>query len=88
MKDVGIKFEGKGTTETISGMIAPKGLPKEISKKYELALEQASKSPEFLNALNSLGCDLQYLPGEDLRKEVEEGYSYVSELVRKLGFQK
>jgi tripartite-type tricarboxylate transporter receptor subunit TctC len=88
MRDVEIKFEGKGTTETISGMIAPKGLPKEIVKKYEVALEQASRSPEFLNALNSLGCDLQYLSGEELRKEVEGGFTYITELVKKLGFQK
>ena len=84
LKDAGIKFEGKGTTETISGVIAPRGLPKEIVKKYEGSLEQASKSPEFTKALNVLGCDYHFLNGEEMQKEVEEGYKYVTELVGKL----
>jgi tripartite-type tricarboxylate transporter receptor subunit TctC len=88
MKDVGIKFQGKGSTETIAGIIAPKGLPKEIMKKYELALEQASMSPEFSNFLNSFGLDRHYLSGSDFQKEVEEGYTYVSEIVKKLDFKK
>lgn len=87
LKDVGIKFEAKGTTETISGVIAPKGLPKDIVKKYEVALEQAANSPEFVRALDTLGCDAHFLLGDDCRKEVEEGYNYVSELVSKLGLK-
>ena len=55
LRDAGIKFEAKGTTETINGMIAPKGLPKEVIQKYEGALEQAGKSPEFLRTLDNLG---------------------------------
>jgi len=87
LKEVGIKFEAKGTTETISGVIAPRGLPQKIVKKYEEALEQASKSPEFIRALNTLGCDPHFLPGEDMRKEIEGGYRTVSDLVSNLGFQ-
>jgi tripartite-type tricarboxylate transporter receptor subunit TctC len=88
MKEVGIKFQGKGSTETISGMIGPKGMPKEIIKKYETALERASTTPEFMNVLNSFGCDRHFVSGNDFRKEVEQGYTYVSELVKKLDFQK
>jgi len=87
LRDVGIQFEGKGSTETVSGMIAPKGLPKEIIKKYEVALEQAAKSPEFLRALDTLGSDLHFLNGDDFKKEVEEGSKHVGELVNKLGFK-
>lgn len=87
LKDAGIKFNAKGTTETFSGVIAPKDLPKEIAKKYEEALEQASKSAEFINALNTLGLDYHFLPGEAMRKEVEEGYKHVSELASQLGLK-
>jgi tripartite-type tricarboxylate transporter receptor subunit TctC len=87
LRDVGIKFEAKGTTETFNGMIAPKGLAPDVIKKYEGALEQAGKSPEFLRTLNVLGCDSHFLLGDDFRKEVEEGYKHVAELINKLGFK-
>jgi tripartite-type tricarboxylate transporter receptor subunit TctC len=87
LRDVGIKFEAKGTTETINGMIAPKGLAREVIQKYEGALEQAGKSPEFLRTLNNLGCDSDYLPGDDFHKEVEDGYKHVAELIDKLGLK-
>jgi len=87
LRDVGIKFEAKGTTETINGMIAPRGFPKEIVQKYEAALEKAGKSPEFLRTLDNLGCDSDYLSGDDFRKEVEGGYKHVAELIEKLGLK-
>jgi tripartite-type tricarboxylate transporter receptor subunit TctC len=68
-------------------MIAPKGLPKEVIQKYEGALEQAGKSPEFLRTLDNLGCDSHYLPAEAFRKEVEEGYKHVAELINRLGLK-
>ena len=30
---------------------------------------------------NNLGCDSAYLPGEDFRKDVENGHKHVAELV-------
>jgi tripartite-type tricarboxylate transporter receptor subunit TctC len=87
LRDVGIKFNARGTTETTNGMIAPKGLAKDTIKKYELALEQAGKSPEFLNTLQTIGCDPHYTSGEEYRKEVEAGYRQVAELIKKLGLK-
>lgn len=87
LKDLGIHFEGKGSTETFSLVIAPKDLPKDIAKKYYDALEKASKSEEFTRALYNLGCDYSFLTGEEARREVEEGYKYVGEVAKKLGFK-
>jgi tripartite-type tricarboxylate transporter receptor subunit TctC len=84
---VGIQFNAKGTTETTNGMIAPRGLAKDIIKKYELALEQAGKSAEFLNTLQTIGCDPHFTSGENYRKEIEEGYKQVAELIKKLGLK-
>ncbi len=87
LRDVGIRFNAQGTTETTNGMIAPKGLPAAIVKKYESALEQAGKSQEFLQALQTLGCDPHFLPGENYQREVEEGYKQVAELIKKMNLQ-
>lgn len=87
LRDVGVKFEGIGSTEAISGIIAPKGLPKDIVRKYELALEQAFKSQEFLRASQALYLDPKFLTGEDFRKEIEESYRYIADLAVKLGFK-
>lgn len=87
LKDVGIKFEGKGSSEAISGIMAPKGLPNDILKKYEGALKETIKSEEFLRACNTLWLDPHLVPGDDFRKEVEDSYKYIGELGKKLGFK-
>lgn len=87
LRDAGIQFNAKGTTETTNGMIAPKGLEKDVIKKYEIALEQAGKSAEFLNTLQTIGCDPHFTSGEEFRKETEEGFNQVSELIKKLGLK-
>ncbi len=87
LRDAGIHFNARGTTETINGMIGPKGMSPEVIKKYEGALERAGKGPEFLKTLEVLGCDSHYLSGDEFRKEVEEGHKHVSELVSKLGLK-
>lgn len=80
----GIKFEGKGSTETWTGMFGPKGLPLDIVKKYEEAFKEVVKSPEFLRAIDMMGNEVAFRLGEDTQKEIEEGYKYVSNLVKTL----
>jgi len=80
----GIKFEGKGSTETWSGMFGPKGLPRDVVKKYEEAFKEVVKSPEFLRAIDMMGLEVDFRLGEDTQKEMEEGHKYVSNLVKTL----
>ena len=87
LKDVGIKFEGKGSSEAISGIMAPKGLPNDILQKYEGALKETIKSEEFLRACRSLWLDPDFQPGDAFRREVEDSYNYIGELGKKLGFK-
>jgi tripartite-type tricarboxylate transporter receptor subunit TctC len=84
LTDFGIKFKGKGSTETLSGIFAPKGLSKDVMSKYEDAFRQATKSPSFLRAANTMGVGPDFRSGKDLYKEVKGGYKYVSKLVKKL----
>jgi tripartite-type tricarboxylate transporter receptor subunit TctC len=85
--EVGIKMEGKGLTDSMNGIIGPKGMPATIVKKYEKAIEQATKTPEFLRASKAMEVEPHYLPGAEYRQEVESRYKYVSELGTKLGFR-
>jgi tripartite-type tricarboxylate transporter receptor subunit TctC len=87
LPEVGSKMEGKGLTESMNGLIGPKGMPADMVKKYEAAIEQATKSPEFLRACRTMDLEPHYLPGEEYRKETESGYKYVSDLGTKLGFR-
>ena len=59
----------------------------DIVKKYEAAIEQATKSPGFLQACQTMDLEPHYLPGEEYRKETESGYKYVSDLGTKLGLR-
>jgi tripartite-type tricarboxylate transporter receptor subunit TctC len=87
LPEVGSKMEGKGLTESMNGLIGPKGMPADIVKKYEVAIEQATNSPEFLRASQTMVVEPHYLPGEGYFKETESGYKYVSDLATKLGFR-
>jgi tripartite-type tricarboxylate transporter receptor subunit TctC len=87
LRDVGVKFESKGSTNLTAGMIAPKGLPKEIIKKYEKAFEEVTKSPKFLEVSQNIGLEPDFVRGDEFHKETEEGYKYVLDYVKKLGFK-
>ena len=85
LRSVGLKFEGKGSTESITGIIAPKGLSPDIVRKYEDALRTAVASPEFLKVAEALDVEAHYLNSEEYRKETEAGYRAVGEVFKRLG---
>jgi len=87
LPEVGSKLEGRGLTESMNGLIGPKGLPADIVKKYEGAVEQATKGQEFLRACQALDFEAHFLPGEEYRRETESGYKYVADLGVRLGFR-
>jgi len=87
-RDVGINFDGKGSSELMSGIIAPRNLSTAIRKKFEDALKEAVKSHEFLRASATLGLDPLFLPGDKFQKEIEAGNRYVGEVVKKIDLKK
>jgi tripartite-type tricarboxylate transporter receptor subunit TctC len=87
LPEVGVKMDGRGLTDSMNGLIGPKGIPADIVKRYEEAIEQATKSPEFLRASKAMEVEPHYLSGEEYRKEVETRYKYVSQLGTQLGLR-
>jgi tripartite-type tricarboxylate transporter receptor subunit TctC len=50
---------------TARGYSAPAGLPDDIAKKLEAALQKAIEDPEVVKKMNDLGLQTSYLSGKD-----------------------
>jgi tripartite-type tricarboxylate transporter receptor subunit TctC len=87
MKEVGLAFQGKGSTEVISGILAPKGVPGPVAKTLEQALQRAVAGPEFVRAAETMSVEVDFRPGAEMAREVREGYQYVGEMVQQLGLK-
>lgn len=85
MADIGIKSHPE--VGALIGIIAPKGLPEDIRKKYEDIARQEMKSPEVLRMADTLGMELKFLSGNDFKNEVEKNYKQNEDLLKSLGFK-
>lgn len=88
LRDLGLKFDAKGSSDVITGIVAPKGLPREIARKYEEALERAARSPEFVKVTETLALERAFVRGAEFQKEVEEGHAYVVTTLKSVGLMK
>lgn len=87
IKDVGLKFVGKGSTESITGIIAPRGVSADVVRKYEEAIKAAIAAPEFLKVAQALDVEPHFLTSEEYRKEMEESSRAVGEVFQGLGLK-
>jgi tripartite-type tricarboxylate transporter receptor subunit TctC len=87
LKDVGLSYNPVGITEGITGIIAPKGLPNDIRKKYEMALKQAIKDSRYVNVEKTLGLEPFVMFGDEFEKWIETSFKNVKENVNALGFK-
>jgi tripartite-type tricarboxylate transporter receptor subunit TctC len=85
MADIGIKSHPE--VGALIGIIAPKGLPEDIRKKYEDIARQEMKSPEVLRMADTRGMELKFLSGNDFKNEVEKNYKQNEDLLKSLGFK-
>jgi tripartite-type tricarboxylate transporter receptor subunit TctC len=85
MTDIGINSHPE--VGALIGIIAPKGLPEAIRKRYEDIVRQEMKSPEVLRMADTLGMDLKFLPGSDFKNAVEKNYKQNGDLLKTLGFK-
>ncbi|MFJ6158572.1 tripartite tricarboxylate transporter substrate binding protein [Pseudarthrobacter sp. NPDC092184] len=81
-KESGYDLEA-GTTR---GYSAPAGLPEEVAKKLEAALQKAIEDPAVVQKMQDLGLQTSYLSGEDYKQYwagQEEDFKKVLPLVQK-----
>jgi len=87
-KDLGFKFDTKGSVQSITGIIAPNGVAPAIVAKYEAALKAAVDSPEFQKTVEIAGMVSDFMPAAPYRREMEEGHHNAVRMVKELGLTK
>ncbi|VCU71503.1 Tripartite tricarboxylate transporter family receptor [Pigmentiphaga humi] len=82
-------FESKGYPkvhlEVFLAVVAPAGLPKEISDKLVPAIERIVKKPENEETMSRLGYRVNYEPPAKAAQTVKEELDFVAPLARQLG---
>lgn len=88
LRDVNVAFDARGSSDVITGIVAPKGLPADIARKYEDALEKAVGSAEFIKVVETLALERAFHRGAEFQKEVEAGSGHVDAALKSLGLKK
>ncbi|SOE46512.1 Tricarboxylate transport protein TctC [Orrella dioscoreae] len=81
IRDAGFDWDA----DVWTGLAAPKGLDEQVRKKLELAVEQATKDPEFIRAMESMAMIPQYLSGAALQTQFEESHETLPPLIKAAG---
>jgi tripartite-type tricarboxylate transporter receptor subunit TctC len=87
-KELGFKFDTRGSIQSITGIIAPAKLPPAIVARYEAALKKAVDSPEFAKTIETLGMEADFRPAAEYRREMEEGYHNAGRMLKDVGIVK
>ena len=65
-----------------TGFFAPRGLAAPVRQTLVNALEKTIKDPSIKQKVENAGAVVEYLPGEALAKEIEEGYNLIVKLAK------
>lgn len=84
VKEMGYNFY----VESWAGLGAPKGVPKPIMEKLRDAFKKSVDSAEFLEIIDRIRLIAEYLPPEQFKKLVEDGYKENEAMVLELGLHK
>lgn len=71
-----------------TGIVMRKGTPESILQKWERAVEEMVKDPEFERRMDLLHSTIQYLPRKDFERFVYEEARYYTELAKRIGIRK
>lgn len=88
VKEIGVRFKGKGSVQSITGIIAPAGVDPAIVSKYEMALKKAVASEEMQKTAETLGMLADFETAAEHREEITEGYHNATEALRATGLLK
>jgi tripartite-type tricarboxylate transporter receptor subunit TctC len=75
------------TAITYSGLLAPKGTPKETLLKLHDSFKKAQETPEFLNAISRLNMGIRYSDGEEFRKQIKADFDINKKIIDTLGLK-
>lgn len=70
------------------GLLAPKGLPKDLSVKLRESLLAVAQDKEFVQTMTGMGIDAITLSGAEFKKVVDEAYVEMGEFQRRTGAPK
>lgn len=66
----------------------PAGTPDPIVKKWEAALAEMAKDPQFLASADRISMNIDYLPGEQTRAFVEKEVAGYIEMATQIGIRR
>ena len=91
---VGPALEGQGLEKAIGALgfeltnttvvIAPPGVPEDIRKKIQDAVETALKDPDVIKKLSDLGFPVLYESGPDAKKKTMATFDSYGKVIKKL----
>lgn len=87
-KELGFKFDARGSIQSITGIIAPAGLPPVVVTKLEAAVKKAVDSPELHKTVETVGMEADFLTAAEYRREMEEGYHNAGRMLKDVGIVK
>lgn len=70
------------------GMVAPAGLPEDITKKYQEALRAINHSDEYRDFMKNQGYEVVYMDGDEFMDFMTEGSISTGEVMKSLGMTK
>jgi tripartite-type tricarboxylate transporter receptor subunit TctC len=86
-----VTFEERGYDTTVGasfGIVAPKGTPKEITKKLHDAFKKSVEDPRYEDACKKLGAFKAYASGEEFLNRIKKEYEVRGKILRELGLAK
>jgi tripartite-type tricarboxylate transporter receptor subunit TctC len=77
-------FLGAGS---VCGFGAPKGLPEDILKKLEDAIQRATESPQFKDTAKRVSYEVDFRNSREFTQQVEKGFDSIGEMMKKAGIK-
>ena len=72
---------------TYSGLLAPKGTPKEIVDRLHDAFRQAQETAQFKQSMERIGMKVRYMNGKDFLEQIRRDYENNGRIIKSLGLK-
>jgi tripartite-type tricarboxylate transporter receptor subunit TctC len=72
---------------TYSGLLAPKGTPKDIIDRLHDAFKKAQETEQFKQSMERIGMKVRYMDGKDFLEQVRRDYENNGRVIKSLGLK-